>query len=157
MPDKTFYEFHNGYCFFHKCVIFMAVVMEGDKVAIIFINPGGGDHRASEITSDVFYNSFRITFAGFGIHVETFPVFPVAAGLNLFKGWPDPGFHFVKEGGAESIAEESIIEMMDAAPESVVTVAAFGNETMDVGIPFEIPAKGVEDHDKTGSEIHGFV
>lgn len=32
--------------------------MKGDKVAIIFIDPGGGDHRASEITSDVFYNSF---------------------------------------------------------------------------------------------------
>lgn len=56
-----------------------------------------------------------------------------------------------------SIAEESIIEMMDAAPESVITVAAFRNETIDVWIPFEIPDKGVEDHDKTGSEIHGFV
>lgn len=47
--------------------------------------------------------------------------------------------------------------MVDIAPEPLVTVAAFGNETMDVWIPFEIPAKGVKDHDKTGSEIHGFV
>lgn len=28
---------------------------------------------------------------------------------------------------------------------------------MDVGVPFQIPAKGVEDHDKAGSEVHGFV
>ncbi len=26
-----------------------------------------------------------------------------------------------------------------------------------MGVPFQIPAKGVEDHDKAGSEVHGFV
>lgn len=24
-------------------------------------------------------------------------------------------------------------------------------------VPFQIPAKGMEDHDKTGSEVHGFI
>lgn len=28
---------------------------------------------------------------------------------------------------------------------------------MDKGVPFQIPAKGMEYHDKAGSEIHGFV
>ena len=26
-----------------------------------------------------------------------------------------------------------------------------------MGIPFKDPVKGVEDHDKTGSEVHGFI
>ncbi len=47
--------------------------------------------------------------------------------------------------------------MADVAPEAVVAVAAFGNEAMDVGIPFQIPAKGMENHSKTESEVHGFV
>jgi len=59
--------------------------------------------------------------------------------------------------GAEGIAEKSIVEIVDIAPEAVVTVAAFGNEAMDVGIPFQIPAKGMENQNKTGSEVHGFV
>ena len=38
MLDEPFYEFHNGYSFFHICIILMTVVMEGNKVTIIFIN-----------------------------------------------------------------------------------------------------------------------
>ena len=38
MPDETFYELHNRKGFFHIGVIFVAVVMESDKVAIIFVS-----------------------------------------------------------------------------------------------------------------------
>lgn len=47
--------------------------------------------------------------------------------------------------------------MADIPPETVVAVAAFRNEAVDVGVPFQVPAKGVEDHDKAGSEVHGLV
>ena len=46
---------------------------------------------------------------------------------------------------------------MDIAPEAVIAVTAFGNEAVDMRVPFQIPAKGVEDHDKAGSEVHGFI
>ncbi len=47
--------------------------------------------------------------------------------------------------------------MVYVAPEAVVTVAAFGNQTVDVWIPFQIPAEGVENHEESRSEIHGLV
>ena len=47
--------------------------------------------------------------------------------------------------------------MMDIAPEGVVTIAALGNEAVDMGVPFQIPAEGVEDHDKARCEVHGFI
>ena len=47
--------------------------------------------------------------------------------------------------------------MTDITPKAVIAVSAFRDETMDMGIPFKIPAKGVKDHDKTGSEVHGFI
>lgn len=125
MPDKTFYESHNGDCFFNIRVIFMAVVMEGDKVAIIFINPGGGNHRASEITPDVFYNSFRFAFVWLCVDIESIFVIPVAAGLGFFKRGANPGFHFIEQGGPESITEESIVKVGDVTPETVVAVTAF--------------------------------
>lgn len=47
--------------------------------------------------------------------------------------------------------------MMDITPEAVVTIAALGNEAVDMGVPFQIPAEGVEGHDKARGEVHGFI
>lgn len=38
MLDEALNEFHNGNGFFYVFVIFMAVVVESDKIAIILIN-----------------------------------------------------------------------------------------------------------------------
>lgn len=42
--DKTFYELRNRKSLFNIGVIFVAVVMESDKVTIIFVNSGGGNN-----------------------------------------------------------------------------------------------------------------
>ena len=42
-------------------------------------------------------------------------------------------------------------------PEAVITVTAVGKEAVDVGIPFKIPAKSMEDHDIARGEIFGMV
>ena len=47
--------------------------------------------------------------------------------------------------------------MGDMEPLSVIAVATFGNQTVNVRIPFEIPAKSMKNHDITGSEVFGFV
>ena len=70
MADEVLYEIHNGKSLLNIGIIFVAVVMEGDKAAIIFVNPGCGDDRASEIASNVFYNRFGITFVWLGIYIE---------------------------------------------------------------------------------------
>ena len=81
----------------------------------------------------------------------------VAESLNLFKRWSELSLHFIKKGSTESIAEISIVEMIYAAPETVIAVTTFGNETVDVRVPFEVPAEGMEDHDKAWREVHGFI
>lgn len=43
------------------------------------------------------------------------------------------------------------------APETAITLAVFGNEAVDVRILFQIPAKGVENHDKPRSIVQGFI
>ena len=53
----------------------------------------------------------------------------------------------------ESIAKESIVEMGDITPESIITVTAFRDETMDMRIPFKIPAESMQDHDKTRGKV----
>ena len=63
-------------------------------------------------------------------------MFPVAAGLDCFERGADPVFHFIKESGAEGVTKESIVKVIDIAPEAIVTVTTFRNEAVDVGIPF---------------------
>ncbi len=39
---------YNRKCFFHIGIIFVPIIMESDKVAIVFINPGSGNHGTSK-------------------------------------------------------------------------------------------------------------
>ena len=157
MLDETFDELRNRKRFFDIGVIFVAVVMKGDKVAIIVVNPGSGNNRTSQIAPNVFYGGFGVAFSWLGIDIETVFVFPVTTGLYLFERGTDFGFQFIEQGSAESIAEVGIVEVIDITPKAVIAVSAFRDETMDMRIPFKIPAKGVKDHDKTGREVHGFI
>ena len=96
VPDQPSDEFHNGDCFFHVFTIFMAAVMEGNKVTVVAVDPGSGDDRASEIASDIFDHCFWVAFVRPGIDIKTIFVLPVAAGLYFFERWSDQAFHFVQ-------------------------------------------------------------
>ena len=84
-------------------------------------------------------------------------VFPVTTGLYLFERGTDFGFQFTQQGSAESIAEVGIVEVIDIAPETIIAVTTFRNKAVYVGVPLQIPAKGVEYHDETGSKVHGLI
>ena len=64
----------------------MAVVVECDKVTIIFINTGCSDDRATKISADVFGDDFRITFIRLGINIESVFVLFVTGSFEFFKG-----------------------------------------------------------------------
>lgn len=131
--------------------------MESDKITIVAVNHGGGNDGTNKIASDILYDSFRLTFIGFGIDVEAVFMLPVTAGFYFFKGWANPEFRLTRQGGTEGIAEKGIVKMINITPETVITVAALGNEAVNVGIPFQVPAKDVKYHDKARSKIHGFI
>ena len=46
---------------------------------------------------------------------------------------------------------------MHMPPETIIAIAAFRDETMNVGIPLEVPAKSMQDHDKTRGKVFVFV
>ena len=138
-------------------VIFMAVIMESNGISIIPINPGCGYDGSAKITTNIFRNDFRVAEIGFGIDIETMFVLAVAFRFYFFKGRSYFAFHFIEESCAESISQIVVVKVFYMAPEAVITVTAFGKETMDVRIPFEIPAKSTEDHDISRSEIFSMV
>lgn len=153
IADQTLDKFHNWDSFFHIFAIFMMVIMESDKITVIAVNMRNGDDRAANI----FDGCFRVTGVGFGIDVEAIFMFLVTASLYSFKGGAESGLHFIEKYSTESVAEKSIVEMNYPAPETVVAVAAFRNEAVDVGVPFHVPAEGMEHHDKAGNEVQSFI
>jgi hypothetical protein len=90
MSDKAPYELHNRKSLFNISVIFVAVVMEGNKVSIIFVNPGCDSNGTPQTAPNVFYGGFGVTFIWLCIDIETVFVFPVTAGLYLFQRCEEP-------------------------------------------------------------------
>ena len=135
----------------------MPVIVERDRITIIVIDPGSSDDRPAKITTDILSDYFGVTEIRFSIDIETMFMFAVTSCFYFFKRRPDPDFQFIEESGAESTAEIVIVKVPDMTPGAVITVTAFGEEAVDMGIPFEIPAKSVEDHDISRGEIFGLV
>lgn len=57
----------------------------------------------------------------------------VTQGPGPFKGSANNLLHFIKEGGAEGISEESVIKVAYIFPETGTAESAFGNKTVDMG------------------------
>ena len=67
---------------------------------------------------------------------------------GFFKRGTDAHLQFVEQGGAESIAQISIVKMGDIFPEAVIGETAFGDKAVDVWIPLKVAAKSMQDHDE---------
>ena len=135
----------------------MSVVVEGDKVTIIFIDTGSGDDRPTKITTDVFGDDFRIAFIRFGVNIETVLVIFIAGSFNLFERRTEFCFHFIQKGSAEGITKVSVVKVFHIAPEPVITVSPFRDEAMDMRVPLEISAEGMKNQDETRSKVFRHV
>ena len=133
------------------------MIVESDRITVIVIDPGSSDDRPAKITTDILSDYFGVTEIRFRIDIETMFMFAVTSCFYFFKRRPDPDFQFIEESGAESTAEIVIVKVPDMTPGAVITETAFGEEAVDMGIPFEVPAKSVEDHDISRGEILGLV
>ena len=157
VSDETFYEIHNRQSFFHILFIFVTVIVESNGISVIPVNPGSGNYWPAKIAADVFSHYFRIAEIRFGIDIEALLMLSVTFRFHFFERRSNPVFQFIEKSRAKSIAQIVVVKVFYMTPESVITVTAFGKETVNVGIPFEVPAKSVEDHDVAGSKIFGMV
>ena len=157
MADQSFDEFNSRNRFFYVFIIFMTIVMKSNRLSVIAINPRGGDNRTAKIAADIFDDSCRVTKVRLSIDIKPLFMLFVALRFDFFKRGAEDGFHFIKECSTESVTEEGIAKVIDIAPEAVIIKAAFGEKTVDMRIPLEIPAERMENHNKTGSAVFGFV
>lgn len=152
MPDQPGDKLkgRNGFC--NKDIIFMPVVVESNGIPVIGVNARSGNHRAAKISANVFENRIRLAVLIFGINIETvFEVF-VDGSLTSLKGVAEMLVEQVQQSSAEGESEEREVEVFYHTPGDIVAGSAFGNEAMDMRVPFKVTTKGMKDADKAGSE-----
>ena len=147
VTDQALDEIQDGNSFLHIFIIFMAVVVERDSVTVVLVDTGCSDNRPSEITAYILGHCLGITFIRLGVHIEAVLMIFIAGSLYLFKRRTKVSFHFVEKSSAEGIAKERVIKMLYISPEAVITVAAFGDQAMDMVVRQHVSFAGVQDHD----------
>ena len=157
MLDEEFYEINGRDGLLDKNIVLMSVVVESDIIPVIGVDTGKCNDRAAHVAADIFDDGTRIGKGGLCIDIKAVLIFAVDKSLGLFKGGSDPFFHFRQQDRLESPAQVSIVEMFYSPPESFVREAAFCDEAVDVGVPFQGPAKGMEDADKARDKVFGLI
>ena len=152
MLDNTTNEIKCRDSLFNIYVVFMAVVVEGDILPIVFINTRGSNDRPSKISADVLDDFTGVTLLRFGIDIETVLMISVGSSLVLSEGIAYVLMHQGKESCLPCITKIFKVEMRLAFPSAGIAEAAFRDKAVNVRIPFEIPAESVQDTDETGSE-----
>ena len=105
MPYETFNEIHDRNFFRDKDIIFVSVVMKCDKVTVIMIDSGGGNHRSAKIAADLFRDRFGITFVWFCINIETIFLVAIAGSFCFSERITDSGVHFIQKRSLEGITK----------------------------------------------------
>ena len=157
MLDEEFYEINGRDGLLDKNIVLMSVGVESDIIPVIGVDTGKSNDRAPQVAADIFDDGTRIGKGGLCIDIKAVLIFAVDKSLGLFKGGSDPFFHFRQQDRLESPAQVSIVEMFYSPPESFVREAAFCDEAVDVGVPFQGPAKGMEDADKARDKVFGLI
>lgn len=157
VDNQSLDEFHGGDAFGNHFVIFVSGVMESNKIPIIFVNTGRSNYGSPKISCDVFDCGLGSAVIGFGSNIEAFLMILINMVFDFFEGRPQPFGKQIQKHFAESISEEGIVEVSHFSPWRERTCPALGNKSMDMGIPFQIPAESVEDADKTRGKIFFFI
>lgn len=157
MLDEKGNKIHYRNRFFHIGIVIMFIVVESYVSTIVGINAGSGNDRTPQVAAYIFNDCISITEIGFGINIEAVFVLFVNGGFGLFKRRTNMGFKSVKEGSLKGFTQIGIVEILNNSPEAVIRETAFGEKTVDMRIPFERPAEGMEDTDETGNKVPAFI
>ena len=157
MPGKTLNKLHYRDFFRDRHIILMPVIVKGNGITVIFINTRGCNDRAPQIASDILDRVPRRKVSRFCVYIKAVFMVSVNGGFYRLKGRPDFPFKLVEQDCLEGVPHKFVREEIFLSPFHAVGNAAFGNKTMDMGVPFKVAPKCMQDTDNTWSEMPGFI
>ena len=143
MNNQFFNKVGSGNGLNNQGIILMAVVMEGNGMAIIVINTGRGNDRSAQISANILNHIFGISKSRFSIDIETVGTMLIDKSLGFFKGTTDMSFKKIKKSRSEGISEEGIIKMFDRPPNGGIAGGTFRKQDMNMRVPLQASAEGV--------------
>ena len=155
--DEPFHKIENRNMFSDGFIVFVARVMKGNGIAVIAVNPRGGDNRSAEISADIFDGNVGSAEIRFCTDIETINMIPVNVIFDLAERRPDSLGHLFEKDFPESVPKESIIEVLNCPPGREISGAAFRDKAMDMRVPFENPAERVKDTNEPGDKVFGLI
>ncbi len=155
--DKQGNKVHYGKRFFHIGIVFVFIIVEGHVFSIIGINAGSGNNGTTEVTADVFYNRVSVTEIWLCIDIKTVFIFFVNTSLRFFERRTNTLFQLIQKSSLKSLAKIGIVKVLNNPPEAVIREPTLSKETMDVRIPFQRSAEGMQDTDETGDKVSAFI
>lgn len=157
MLDEEFYEINGRDGLLDKNIVLMPVVVESDIIPVIGVDTGKRNDRAPQVAADIFNDGIGVRKGRLCIDIKAVLIFAVDKCLGLFERGADSFFHFIEKDSLESLAQVSIIKMLYSPPESNVREAALCDEAVDMRVPFQGPAKGMEGADKARDKVFGLI
>ena len=148
---------HYRNVFFHIGIIFVLIIVEGHVFTIIGIDAGGGNNGATEVAANVFHYSVSIAEIRFGIDIESIFIFFVNSRFRFLERWTDTLFQIIEKNCLESFTKIGVIKVLNHSPEAVIREVAFGKKTMDVWIPFQRSAEGMQYTGETRDKVSAFI
>mgnify|MGYP000024506149 FL=1 len=136
MDNQFFDEVQSRDGFGNSFVIFVSGIMKSYIFTVIMINTGCSNNRSAEISADVFNGNIRGAEIWLCTNIKPIRVLRVHFIFNFTKRWANTGNKLLKQYFTEGIPKKVIIKMFDRAPWGDIAGATFGNEGVDVGIPF---------------------
>jgi len=155
--NKAGDEIHRRDAFGNCFVVFMSGVVKSDIFTIVVINARRSNYRTTEISADVFNSNRRSAQIRPCTNIKTVGVIVIDIIFNSGKGRTKFQCEFFEKDFAESIPKECKIEMSNFTPRSKITGGTFRNESMDVGIPFQVTTKGIEDANESWNKVFGLI
>ena len=141
----------------------MTVVPPSDHLFVIFIFDAVFSHGRSGSVSgnvvDAIINVIVIIvfFFLFGVDIKAVFIFFVNGNLCFFKGRANAFFQFVQKSSLESFAEIGVVKVVNNSPEAVIGETTLGKKTMDMWIPLQGSAKGMQDANETRDKVPAFI
>lgn len=89
--DESGNKFYSRNRFGDKNIVFMPVIVKRNGIAIIRVNAGGGDDRASKVSANIFKDDVRFAVFGFRIDIKSIFMIFINGSFHLVKRIAKPG------------------------------------------------------------------
>lgn len=95
MLDEQFDKINGGKGFFNKRIVFVPVIVESHRTAVIGINPGKCDNRAPKVAADIFDNGIRVAKVRLCVNIKAIYVLAVYLRFCFFERRTNTVFQFI--------------------------------------------------------------